>query len=173
MGDAIGMYFQHSQFAMAAYASFTAGMSLDDYKRVLKDAGFTNALVDTFVASYRVAADTFTDPLTGLSVTLFESIAAGEKILAIRGTNPNEINDLITDGLLVAGESATLSPQYIALQRYYSQLIEEGMLGPNELLSVTGHSLGGFLAQAFTVEPCNQYSSYIHLQRPRNWWLGD
>ncbi|MCW5930012.1 MAG: hypothetical protein KIT80_24050, partial [Chitinophagaceae bacterium] len=152
MADPIGMYFQHSQLAMAAYADFTATMSSNDYKRALKDAGFTDPLVDTFVAAYSVIGETFTDPVTGLSVTLFQKVATGEKILAIRGTNPDEVGDLITDGLLLAGESATLSPQYVALQRYYSQLIEHEALGRNELLSVTGHSLGGFLAQAFTVD---------------------
>ncbi len=152
MSDPIGKYFQHSQLAMAAYADFAVGMSSNDHKRVLKDAGFTDALADTFLNDYRVVGNTFTDPVTGLSVTLFESVATGEKILAIRGTNPNEINDLITDGLLVAGESATLSPQYAALQSYYAQLVEQGTLRPNELFSVTGHSLGGFLAQAFTVD---------------------
>ncbi|MBX3340380.1 MAG: hypothetical protein KF711_02245 [Nitrospira sp.] len=152
MSYPIGAYFQNALCSMASYANLTAGMSAQRYKEGLTANGFADSLADIFIATYRVAADTFTDPVTGLSVTLFESIATGEKILAIRGTNPNEINDLITDGLLVAGESATLSPQYIALQRYYSQLIEQGTLGPNELLSVTGHSLGGFLAQAFTVD---------------------
>lgn len=152
MADPIGTYFQHSQLAMAAYVDFTVGMSSNDYKRALKDAGFTDPLIDTFVAAYSVVGETFTDAVTGLSVTLFQKIATGEKILAIRGTNPEEINDLITDGLLVAGESATLSPQYVALQAYYAQLIDQGTLRPNELFSVTGHSLGGFLAQAFTVD---------------------
>lgn len=152
MADPIGMYFQHSQLAMAAYADFSVSMSSNDYKRALKDAGFTDSLVDTFVAAYGVVGETLTDATTGLSVTLFQNIATGEKILAIRGTNPEEISDLITDGLLVAGESATLNPQYVALQAYYAQLIERGTLQPNELFSVTGHSLGGFLAQAFTVD---------------------
>src|SRR5690349_12887766 len=105
MVDPVGMYFQHAQLSMAAYANYTADMSSIDYKRALKAAGFTDSLADTFLAAYRVVGDTFADPVTGLSVTLFESIASSEKILAIRGTNPNEMNDLITDGLLVAGES--------------------------------------------------------------------
>ncbi|MCS6297679.1 MAG: hypothetical protein H8K09_15700 [Nitrospira sp.] len=152
MTSPITLYFQHAQLSMAAYSDLTATMSVENYKNALKGDGFTDALADQFVATFKIAADTFTDAATGLSVTLFQSIATGEKILAIRGTNPNEINDLITDGLLVAGESATLSPQYAALQSYYAQLVDQGTLRSNELLSVTGHSLGGFLAQAFTVD---------------------
>ena len=152
MASPLTLYFENAQISMAAYGDLTVSISAENFKNALKSSGFTDVLADQFVATYKVAAGTYTDSVTGLSVTLFESIATGEKILAIRGTNPNEVNDLITDGLLVAGESAALSPQYIALQSYYLQLIEQGTLGSNELFSVTGHSLGGFLAQAFTVD---------------------
>ena len=93
MANPIAAYFQNALCSMAAYANFTAGMSGQRYKEGLTANGFTDSLADTFISTYRVVGNSFTDPVTGLSVTLFESVATGEKILAIRGTNPNEIND--------------------------------------------------------------------------------
>jgi hypothetical protein len=40
-------------------------------------------------------------------------------------------------------------PQYIALEAFYQSLVATGKLGSREVFNVTGHSLGGFLAQAF------------------------
>lgn len=154
MSDPIGVYFQNAQLSMAAYADLTFSMNNDPnvFKQQLKDHGFTGPLADQFVATYSIAADTFVDPGTGLSATLFQKNVGGEKILAIRGTETDDLNDLLADGLIGAGEAAGLSPQYRALQRYYLELTQQGKIGPNELITVTGHSLGGFLAQAFTVD---------------------
>ncbi len=45
-----------------------------------------------------------------------------------------------------------LASQYASLSTFYLQLIVEGRLLSTDTLTVTGHSLGGYLAQAFTVD---------------------
>lgn len=155
MSDSINLYFQNAQLSMAAYADLRVGMTEQDYKNALKNNGFTDALADQFIATYKIADDTFVDPVSGLSVTLFEKIGSNgriEKTLAIRGTQKADVNDLLSDGLLSLGEGSALNPQYRALQTYYTELTQLGKISPSELITVTGHSLGGFLAQALTVD---------------------
>ena len=163
MSDPIDVYFQNAQLSMAAYANLTVSMNNEPnvFKQQLRDHGFTDALANQFVANYRIAGDTFVDSATGLSVTLFQRTDTGMKTLAIRGTQRDDINDLIADGRLGVGEAATLNPQYKALQLCYLQLMLEGKVGANEIIEVTGHSLGGFLVQAFSVDyPTNVAHTY-------------
>ena len=152
MSNPADLYFQNAQLSMAAYANLTIDMSAQRYKEALTANGFTDVLADQFIATYSIAEDTFADPATGLAVTLFQKNGSTEKILAIRGTQRSDVNDLLADGLLSLGETPALSPQYRALQDYYSELIQRGKISPTELITVTGHSLGGFLAQALTVD---------------------
>jgi Ca2+-binding RTX toxin-like protein len=86
----------------------------------------------------------------GFSAVLFENNLTHEKVLAIRGTQPTDQYDWLTDLVDIAiYGSVTLSPQYVSLELFYQQLLSSGNLGPNEQIVVTGHSLGGFLAAAF------------------------
>lgn len=43
MSDPIGAYFDHAQLSMAAYANLTPGMTNDDCKPGLENAGFSGA----------------------------------------------------------------------------------------------------------------------------------
>ena len=163
MSNAINLYFQNAQLSMASYADLRVGMTAEDYKNALKDIGFTSALADKFITTYSIAEDTFVDPVSGLSATLFQKNGSTEKTLAIRGTQRSDLNDLLADGLLSLGESPALNPQYHALQMYYAELTARGKISPNELITVTGHSLGGFLAQALTVDnPASIVHTYTY-----------
>ena len=87
----------------------------------------------------------------GFSATLFQNNATGEKTLAIRGSD--DAFDYITDVIDVAVLGSTgLQSQYQTLKAYYDLLVSEGQLDTNETFSVAGHSLGGFLAQAFSLD---------------------
>jgi hypothetical protein len=150
----INTYFEYAQLSLAAYANLILDMNTNrtDYIDALKSAGFTDSLASEFVTNYSIAAETFIDSTSGLSATLFQRNGSAEKILAIRGTVLPELGGLIADGLIVVGEAASLNPQYMALELFYLQLIQQGKLRPNDVVTVTGHSLGGYLAQAFTVD---------------------
>ena len=87
----------------------------------------------------------------GFSAVLLQNHQSGEKVLAIRGTEPgyggaDYIEDLIN--VLALGAVAGMS-QYRSLEAYYAQIVSSGKLGTSGQVVVTGHSLGGFLAQAF------------------------
>jgi trimeric autotransporter adhesin len=92
--------------------------------------------------------------LDGFSATLFENLDTGERVLAIAGTHFGDFgpapNDLLTDIVNIArfGSIAGMA-QYRSLENFYEQLIAQEVLDATEQLSVTGHSLGGFLTQAF------------------------
>jgi Ca2+-binding RTX toxin-like protein len=162
MPDPINIYFQDAQLSMAAYASLSLGMNTDGqaYFDALKSVGFTEALAREFAGldankhiladkGYKILSVTSGPFGLGFSATLFQNKSTGEKILAIRGTRLFDPFDLITDGLIgLFG----MSGYYNALQNYYQQLISEGQLGATESITVTGHSLGGFLAQLFSVD---------------------
>ncbi len=152
MYSEIDLYFKNAQLSMAAYANLTVGMSAQRYKEALTAVGFTDALADEFIATYSITGDTFVDPVSGFSASLLQKKGGAEKTLAIRGNQRSDGHGLIADGLLSLGEAPALNPQYRALQNYYSELIERGKISPSELITVTGHSLGGFLAQALTVD---------------------
>ena len=83
------------------------------------------------------------------SATLFQRNGTNEKILAIRGTD--DWRDLVITDVLQIGLLG-LANQYDDLKTFYLQLTVEGKLLSTDKLTVTGHSLGGYLAQAFTVE---------------------
>ena len=84
---------------------------------------------------------------TGLSVTLFERLADGQRLVAIRGTEISDLGDIKNDLLLMLGSLKVL-PQYAALKSKIQEWLDVGHLSPG--FSVTGHSLGGFLATGLT-----------------------
>lgn len=125
--------------AMAAYADATM-----PFADAVKAIGMTNTQANAFVASWSVV-DQYTDPATGLSATVFEEIATGKKYIAIRGTEPTG-TDLTADGLLALGLPSNLNPQFTALKAQIDAWLANGTLG--DAFTITGHSLGGYLAAA-------------------------
>lgn len=161
MTSELNTYYQNAQLSMAAYASLSPGMTPADYVTALKNQEMPEALATVFASKYTVLSQSAPDA-TGFSATLFLDNATGQKILAVRGTN--DLFDALTDLVDVALLGTTaLQSQYQSLKNYYQQLITEGKLGASETFSVTGHSLGGFLAQAFAVDYAGEVSSaYAH-----------
>ncbi|WP_322522210.1 calcium-binding protein [Guyparkeria halophila] len=149
-----------SEMSLAAYATFSIDMSPEDYIRSLENGGegLSTTQAVEFASRWKVAAQ-FNDELTagqlelglgtGLSVTIFEDRQTGEQVLAIRGTD--DLQDVFTDLVDVSLlGSGALMPQYEALTDKVQDWLDAGILQPG--FSVTGHSLGGFLAQLLTVD---------------------
>ena len=158
----------HAELALAAYADFQVNVPSS---AELREAGFTASQAEKFIDKYTVVAqfgdgDTYEvrDPATGevvevktnntgLSATLFKD-KAGIHYLAIRGTEIT-VGDLYTDliDITLLG-SAKYQLQYQVLKAKVAEWQASGTLLGNQQqqITVTGHSLGGFLAAALTAE---------------------
>jgi Ca2+-binding RTX toxin-like protein len=124
-------------------------MSPTDYRAALVLAGFSDSLAAEFTSRYTILSPSLGG--VGFSATLFEDRAnPGQKILAVRGTN-DFLDGIIADGQILLAGGPALQPQYNSLVTYYQDLVSQGQLSANEQIAVTGHSLGGFLAQLFSV----------------------
>jgi hypothetical protein len=71
-------------------------------------------------------------------------MAANQRYLAIRGAEPDDAGDINADYILAQGFRSQLNPQFIGLQGAVQDWIDDGTLSPG--FSITGHSLGGYLA---------------------------
>lgn len=140
-------YFKQAELALAAYANFNSDIPA---QVELKDADFSTNQARTFAETYLVVAQ-HTD-VTGLSATVFSDKVSGETFLALRGTEEDDLRDLLTDLINITwlGDT-TLQPQYISLKLKVAEWIENGILPQS--FTVTGHSLGGFLAAGLVAEP--------------------
>lgn len=140
-------YFKQAELALAAYASFNSDIPA---QAELKDVDFSTNQARAFAETYHVVAQ-HTD-VTGLSATVFSDKISGETFLAIRGTEGGDLRDLLTDLINITwlGDT-TLQPQYVSLKFKVAEWIENGILPQN--FTVTGHSLGGFLAAGLVAEP--------------------
>jgi pimeloyl-ACP methyl ester carboxylesterase len=141
-------YLNNAVFSSLAYENLQAGMhgkGNPDYLEAIQRSGVSDDAAKTFADTYSIIS-TFTDPASGLSATVFQD-AGGRKTLSIRGTEINSIQDWLADANL-AVSSTTL--QMNALQNFYDQLKSNGVISSSEQITVTGHSLGGYLAQVFT-----------------------
>ncbi|WP_347888926.1 hypothetical protein ABHF54_05795 [Nitrosomonas europaea] len=125
---------------MAAYAKDLVAGTLDELK--LREAGFSTNQAREFASTYQVV-DQHTD-VTGLSATVFADHITGETFLAIRGTELTDPGDLFAGLSIAVFGSAVLQPQYASLKAQVAAWLNDETLSPT--FTVTGHSLGGFLA---------------------------
>lgn len=148
MADPIDVYFQQAQLSMAAYGELFVGMTNEEFKNAIKvENRFTDALATEFVNKYSVV-QVFSDSLSDFQATLFQDQQdPTKKFLAIRGTEG--FRDLVLTDLQVGLFGVTNQSQ--SLKNINPQLI--GLVSPTDTFTVTGHSLGGFLAQIFTADP--------------------
>jgi uncharacterized Zn-binding protein involved in type VI secretion len=86
----------------------------------------------------------------GLSVTVFEDIATGERHVAIRGTEITDLGDLTADGGILLHGIPNLSDQYQSLKSRIEEWQASGVLA--DPFTVTGHSLGGWLASGLAIQ---------------------
>lgn len=159
--------FRNAELALAAYADLAPGIS---NTQSLIDAGMSSSQATHFAATYTVIdqynhADTWTyvDEFgheiqvtggNGLSATVFEDKTTHQRYLAIRGTD--DLYDFATDLVDVAALGGTkYQSQYQALKAQVSAwqadgTLPDGIRPGQQQYTVTGHSLGGFLAAALT-----------------------
>jgi hypothetical protein len=143
----INDYLIQSELAMASYGSFL-GNSVIVTDLTDLSVGMSPTQATDFVEKWQVSAQ-YTDPVTGLSATVFEEIATGTKHLAIRGTEPARANDIVSDLLLAAGWPSNFNPQFIALRSHLENVwLQDPAVLQGQNFTVTGHSLGGYLAAA-------------------------
>jgi Ca2+-binding RTX toxin-like protein len=101
--------------------------------------------------------------LTGVSATVFKD-SSGKTFLAVRGTEFTNPNDLFADGVLATAGVALLNPQYLSLQSQVDAWITAGILPSSEAggFTVTGHSLGGYLAGALKSQFSAISAAYLY-----------
>lgn len=137
-------YSIHAELAMASYGNFS-GETIRTIELTEKNVGMSTSQAESFVQSWKVSAQ-YTDPLSGVSATVFES-ADGTKCLAVRGTELEE-KDLLADGILVSPIPAMFNPQFSMLEFKLNAWLKDPDILQGQNFTVTGHSLGGYLAAA-------------------------
>jgi len=161
----INDYLKYAETAFAAYASNLTQGKGNTLK--YEEANMTTSQAQHFDAGWQVLGQQ--DLSDGFSAVLLQSVdvlgnPAGQKVLAIRGTEGSHwgmdfFADAINIGLL--GTSAGML-QYASLENFYQTLMVQGKLGATEGFVTTGHSLGGFLAQAFTAKHSQVSAAYTY-----------
>jgi len=147
--------YTQSSLSLAAYADLTKGaLDTPTQKAALEKAGMAAAQAADFATKWTVV-DQY-NGITGVSATVFKnieqgSIDYGKSFLAIRGTEPEGV-DFAADFILAVGFIPLLNPQYIQLRDAVNVWINSTKDGGDVILpdgiTITGHSLGGYLAVA-------------------------
>ena len=161
-------FIQYNTYAQAALASYASALVAGDVNNTARyrqpEVGMAPAQATAFNATWNVLQQS---PLNGngFSAVLLQNRTTGEKVLAIAGTNGWA--DWITDLVNIALYGTVLGmPQYLSLESFYTQLVSSGKLGATEQITLTGHSLGGFLAQAFTARHSSVVSAAYTYNAP-------
>jgi Ca2+-binding RTX toxin-like protein len=142
------MIFENSDLAMASYASLTQGSTLSQIGSLtVGNVGMADYQAAMFAERWPEVVDQYTDATTGLSVTVFRN--GSDICFAIRGTTPTDFDDLWADLQLGTG---SIVDQYDALKTYFDSLKTSSVITNTDNVVVSGHSLGGFLAQVLTVD---------------------
>lgn len=157
----LSVLFPHANLALAAYAiDLDVGAASEQVIKFGPEesgAGMSASQAQQFSAEGWKVIDQC-EFSNGASATIFED-KDGTRYLAVRGTEPSW-QDFGTDGLLTLGVPPQFNPQYLSLKGQVKKWIEgwtdsDGVLhGPllPDFFTVTGHSLGGYLAAALKTE---------------------
>lgn len=158
----INDYLKYAETAFAAYANnLQLGRGINATAYI--DANMAPTQAQHFDTTWSVLGQQ--DLSDGFSAVLLQQVDAqgnpvGDKVLAIRGTEASHWGvDYLTDVVNIAEFGTNIGmPQYNSLENFYQTLVTQGKLGAAEIVVVTGHSLGGFLAEAFTAKHDNVVS---------------
>jgi Ca2+-binding RTX toxin-like protein len=134
-------YFKQAELALAAYADLSGPVS--GYSAALEMAGMSAPEAAHFTENWRVVA-VHNNPLLDVQAYVFEELATSKQYLAIRGTEGP--GDFIADAILATGIPSFINPQYVDLIGSVQTWVDSGLL--RAPFTVTGHSLGGYLAAA-------------------------
>ena len=138
-------YLFQAELALAAYADLTGPVSR--YKVALEAVGMASSQANLFLSTYTVLTQ-YSHPTNGLSATVFAD-AGGNKYLAIRGTDDGY--DLASGVINIAILGSTArQAQYASLKAKVTEWLGNGTL--SSWFTVTGHSLGGFLATGIAAD---------------------
>lgn len=165
--SSVSNQFMHAQLALASYSGLHADVSTDDFITALIDGGegMSPSQAQRFAQNWRVVeqyngefvsnyTDEFGNPqqatiVTGLSVTILERGADNRRHVAVRGTAG--LADLLTDAIDIALlGTPEMQLQYAALKAKVGEWLLSGTVVPG--FTISGHSLGGFLAGALLVD---------------------
>lgn len=107
-------YAIQAELSQAAYGTFL-GKEIAATELTNSDtADMSFSQATQFVETWQVA-DQYTDPVTGVSATVFEVKNGGAKYLAIRGTEL-EAKDILADGIL----ASAIPPLSIPSSQHYN-----------------------------------------------------
>ncbi len=153
-----------SELCQAAYSPLVKG-SITVAQLALKATGSPNmsaAQAQDFASRYTIV-EVFSDSQTGTFAAVFED-KSGDRTVAIRGTDISLNMDWVSNAYLATGIPPSLNPQFLALQPVIAQWIQSGALPPGS--TVTGHSLGGYLAAAIKATFPSTFASTYTFNAP-------
>ncbi len=155
----ISIYYSQSGLSQAAYGTFS-GRTIRTIELTENDVSMSVSQATAFTEKWQIA-DQYTDPITGVSATVFEAKAGGAKYLAIRGTE-FAVSDLLIDGVLSSAIPPILNPQFIALKLQIDAWLNDPSVLQGQSFTVAGHSLGGYLAAAVKQNYAQVTEAYLY-----------
>ncbi|SDU06864.1 calcium-binding protein [Nitrosomonas ureae] len=153
-------YTIQAELSQAAYGTFLSKTIAIEELTSNDTVGMPLSQAAEFVNNWQVA-DQYTDPITGVSATVFEAKEGGAKYLAIRGTE-FAANDLLADGILASAIPPFLNPQFIVLKLQIDTWLNDPNVLQNHSFTVSGHSLGGYLAAAVKQSYSQVTDAYLY-----------
>lgn len=124
---------EYAELSNNSYEERKIGLQADDVEKV-EAAG----------VEYRVL-ERVSNPATGYQGAIYQQTKTGEIVVAHRGTEP-AVKDIAADGYMVLARANPQADDAIALTRRGLEYAKDYLGSPPEV-TVTGHSLGGTLAQ--------------------------
>ncbi|PHQ88409.1 MAG: hypothetical protein COB42_08935, partial [Sulfurimonas sp.] len=143
-------YLDQAELAQVAYGNFSLGTPSID-KLMSDKVGLSTKQADVFSKRYRVLATADSYGIgnsSGFDAVLFYDKDNNKYVMSIRGTELTSLADIYSDILLI--KNGVAYDQTNDLSLFYETLISNNVLSSTDNLDVTGHSLGGVLAQVFS-----------------------